>query len=91
MDSVYPKDRLSFMLEDANAPVLLTQSSLAAELPAHQMKVLYFDSDRAELERLPTTNSQNIATPDDLAYVIYTSGSTGKPKGRALLTTMWSG
>lgn len=81
IDPVYPKDRLSFMLEDANAPVLLTQSSLAAELPAHQMKVVYFDKDRAELDRLPTTNPQNIATPDDLAYVIYTSGSTGKPKG----------
>ncbi len=81
IDPVYPKDRLSFMLGDANAPVLLTQSSLAAGLPAHQMKVLYFDKDRAELERLPTTNPQNVATPDDLAYVIYTSGSTGKPKG----------
>ena len=81
IDPVYPKDRLAFMLEDADAPVLLTQSSLAAELPEHQMKVVYFDRDRAELERLPTTNPQNLATPDDLAYVIYTSGSTGKPKG----------
>ncbi|MEQ1474072.1 MAG: amino acid adenylation domain-containing protein, partial [Candidatus Acidiferrum sp.] len=81
IDPVYPKDRLAFMLEDADAPVLLTQSSLAAELPEHKMKVVYFDKDRAELERLPTTNPQNLATPDDLAYVIYTSGSTGKPKG----------
>ena len=45
IDPVYPKDRLSFMLEDAAAPILLTQTSLAAELPDHQMKVVYFDKD----------------------------------------------
>jgi amino acid adenylation domain-containing protein len=81
IDPVYPKDRLSFMLEDAGAPILLTHSSLAVELPEHQMKVVYFDKDSAELDREPETNPKNIATPDDLAYVIYTSGSTGKPKG----------
>jgi amino acid adenylation domain-containing protein len=81
IDPVYPKDRLSFMLADADAPILLTQTSLAAELPEHQMKVVYFDKDRAELEREPETNPRNLATPEDLAYVIYTSGSTGKPKG----------
>jgi amino acid adenylation domain-containing protein len=81
IDPVYPKERLAFMLEDADAPVLVTQSSLAAELPEHQMKVVYFDKDREELEREPETNPKNLTTPDDLAYVIYTSGSTGKPKG----------
>ena len=81
IDPVYPKERLAFMLEDADAPVLLTQSSLAAELPEHQMKVVYFDKDREELEREPETNPEILRLPDDLAYVIYTSGSTGKPKG----------
>ncbi len=81
IDPVYPKDRLSFMLEDAAAPILLTQSSLASELPEHQMKVIYFDKDHAELDRQLETNLPPNSAPDDLAYVIYTSGSTGKPKG----------
>jgi amino acid adenylation domain-containing protein len=81
IDPVYPKDRLAFMLEDASAPILLTQSTLALELPAHKAKVVCFDTDRAVLDREPETNPPHSSTPDHLAYVIYTSGSTGKPKG----------
>ena len=36
LDAVYPKDRIAFMLEDADVPVLLTQSTLAAQLPDHR-------------------------------------------------------
>src|ERR1700730_14154879 len=35
MDPTYPADRLIFMLEDAHTPVLVTQQTLAARLPAH--------------------------------------------------------
>jgi amino acid adenylation domain-containing protein/non-ribosomal peptide synthase protein (TIGR01720 family) len=82
IDLAYPADRLAFMLEDANAPVLLTQISLAGKLPPTLAKVLCVDevlarpSAAEELENLPTE-----AGPDDLAYVIYTSGTTGEPKG----------
>ena len=82
IDLAYPADRLAFMLEDANAPVLLTQISLASKLPPTPAKVLCVDeilarpSSAEELENLPTETG-----PDDLAYVIYTSGTTGKPKG----------
>jgi amino acid adenylation domain-containing protein/non-ribosomal peptide synthase protein (TIGR01720 family) len=82
IDLAYPADRLAFMLEDANAPILLTQMSLVSKLPPTSAKVLCVDeilarpSSVEELENLPTE-----AGPDDLAYVIYTSGTTGKPKG----------
>ncbi len=81
LDPVYPKDRLAFMLEDSNAPVLLTQSALAANLPEHQSKVVCFDADRASIDREPDTNPAQVSAPNQLAYIIYTSGSTGKPKG----------
>src|SRR5205823_425911 len=81
LDPDYPKDRLAFMLEDAEAPVLLTQSTLAPHLPVHTSKVVCFDTDKASLDREPDTNPLQSCTPENLAYVIYTSGSTGKPKG----------
>ena len=40
IDLAYPPDRLAFMLEDAQAPVLLTQRELTSKLPATKAKVL---------------------------------------------------
>jgi amino acid adenylation domain-containing protein/non-ribosomal peptide synthase protein (TIGR01720 family) len=78
IDLAYPADRLAFMLEDSQAPVLLTQRSLASRLPEHQAAVVYLD----ELDTSKNTNNPDVgAGLDDLAYVIFTSGSTGKPKG----------
>src|SRR5881396_1901817 len=81
LDPDYPKDRLAFMLEDAETPVLLTQSTQAPQLPEHRSKVVCFDTDKASLDRELDTNPLQSCTPENLAYVIYTSGSTGKPKG----------
>lgn len=83
IDLAYPKERLAFMLDDARAPILVTQSKIAADLPAHQAEVFCLDG--AELDVVPTSNPDSGATADDLAYIIFTSGSTGKPKG-ALVT-----
>jgi amino acid adenylation domain-containing protein len=79
LDPEYPRDRLAFMLEDSQAPVLLTQKKLAAELPAHQAKVICLDD--AALGSQPETNPAKQTAAANLAYVIFTSGSTGKPKG----------
>ncbi|HVW86990.1 MAG TPA: amino acid adenylation domain-containing protein, partial [Bryobacteraceae bacterium] len=81
IDPVYPKDRVSFMLEDSQAAVLLTRSDLASNLPAHQAKLVCLDSRTDLFDCEPEANPAPVATPDNLAYVIYTSGSTGKPKG----------
>jgi len=81
MDPIYPEDRLAFMLDDAKAPVVLTQSALAGQLPSHRSKVVCFDTDRELLSSQPETNPASSAAPENAAYVIYTSGSTGKPKG----------
>ncbi len=82
IDLAYPADRLTFMLEDAQAPVLLTQSKLTAGLPATKAKVLCVDKVLADPARAEEeTNLPQAPGPDHLAYVIYTSGTTGTPKG----------
>jgi natural product biosynthesis luciferase-like monooxygenase protein len=81
LDPGYPRERLSFMLEDANVKVLLTQQKLLNDLPQHSAKVICLDSASAQLAEEPEDNLAGGVTSDDLAYVIYTSGSTGKPKG----------
>jgi len=79
MDPVYPGERVAFMLEDADAKVVLTQRALAGELAALPVHCICLD---APLPPSPSTPSEpSHVTGDDLAYVMYTSGSTGKPKG----------
>ena len=82
LDPGYPSERLAFMLEDVRAPVLLTQSALRDELPAHGGQTVWLDADWPAIARnIPTTAPPNRLHPANTAYVIYTSGSTGTPKG----------
>ncbi len=85
LDPEYPRERLTFMVEDAHAPVILCQSSLLAALPPHEATVILMDQSPAAFESEPSTPlGRGALTPDNLAYLIYTSGSTGKPKGVAM-------
>ncbi len=84
LDPGYPQERLTFMLQDMQAPVLLTQQRLAERLPAHRARVVYLDSDWEAIQREESGDFASSATAENLAYVIYTSGSTGKPKGVAM-------
>ena len=84
LDPTYPKERLAFMLADAQPPVLLTQTSLRDELKSKfpNLKLFCVDDPAHHTSRIthhepPTTHQ----TPANLAYIIYTSGSTGQPKG----------
>jgi iturin family lipopeptide synthetase A len=83
IDPVYPHDRIAFMLQDAQAPVLVTHTALAAGLPAHDARLVCLDAadDQRIIARESDANPMPVNAPDDLAYAIYTSGSTGKPKG----------
>ncbi|SRR5579875_240305 len=81
LDASYPPDRLAFMIEDAGAPVLITQRQLAGRLPGRGARMVYLDADAEILIWQSTDDPVCSATIDDLAYVIYTSGSTGRPKG----------
>ncbi|MFF4989279.1 amino acid adenylation domain-containing protein [Streptosporangium saharense] len=81
LDPEYPAPRLALMLEDAGAPVVITQEPLLDRVAGHQAAVVCLDRDRASLDGLPGTPPKVVVEPDDLAYVAYTSGTTGRPKG----------
>jgi amino acid adenylation domain-containing protein/FkbH-like protein/non-ribosomal peptide synthase protein (TIGR01720 family) len=82
IDLAYPADRLAFMLEDAQAPILLTETKLLQNLPPTRARVICVDDIMAQpLQESEAGNLPPISGPDNLAYVIYTSGTTGKPKG----------
>lgn len=81
LDPAYPPDRLSFMIDDAQTLVLLTQEKFRGLFSSVGEKAIFLDSDWPALEREDGANLDPFSRPSDLAYVIYTSGSTGKPKG----------
>ncbi|GAB1340024.1 hypothetical protein ACE1SV_66140 [Streptomyces sp. E-15] len=80
LDPDYPTDRITYMIEDADAPLVITSTDLDHRIPPGLPR-LHVDT---QWPIGPDTDPEPLATPDDLAYVIYTSGSTGKPKGVAL-------
>ncbi len=81
LDPAYPGERLVFIVEDANIPILLTQGEKVDLDTHHPLHVIDLD----QLSDLTgTENLEPLSTPNHLAYVIYTSGSTGRPKGVAI-------
>jgi amino acid adenylation domain-containing protein len=81
MDPTYPAERISFVLDDASVPVLLTQEKLIPNVPgAGNHTVVALDAQWEMIEREGGTAPSPV-NADNLVYVIYTSGSTGKPKG----------
>ncbi len=81
LDPKYPQERLAYMLEDAQARVLITQKGmLAGKAPAGCETLMLAEITEA-LAGQPSDNPETGVGPRDIAYVIYTSGSTGKPRG----------
>jgi amino acid adenylation domain-containing protein/FkbH-like protein len=81
LDPLFPKDRIAFILEDANATLLLTQSSLIDSLPKNSATTICLDTDWNLVTKESSDNLPPAADAGNLAYVLFTSGSTGKPKG----------
>lgn len=89
LDPTYPQERLSAMLEDSGASVVVsdehTRSLLVALDPApERIDVTEISSKDAEAP-VTTHHAPTAETSADLAgapaYTIFTSGSTGRPKG----------
>ena len=81
LDPSYPPERLAFMLDDAGAPVLVTQAGLLERIAKPRGAIVRLDADWPVIAQNPATAPANRLLPDNTAYLIYTSGSTGTPKG----------
>ncbi len=81
LDPEYPTARLSHILNDCRAAVLLTQPHLAEQFPGFAGTVVLLDEALSAERPEPPASAATVPNLDSLAYVIYTSGSSGRPKG----------
>ncbi|MBQ4485307.1 MAG: amino acid adenylation domain-containing protein, partial [Prevotella sp.] len=86
LDPSYPKERLNFMMQDANAKLLIADEELRPIVDEYKGEVLL----TKDLKRLPSLTDEEKAKlstltaqlkPGNLFILLYTSGSTGVPKG----------
>ncbi|HEY7183757.1 MAG TPA: amino acid adenylation domain-containing protein, partial [Blastocatellia bacterium] len=85
LDPAYPAERLSFLMRDSHALLVVTLEAWRGKAPQDAGRLLTLDGDLLACQDESQENLSPAATPDNLAYIIYTSGSTGRPKG-ALIT-----
>jgi amino acid adenylation domain-containing protein len=76
-----PFERLSYVIQDARMPVIVTDEELSDVLPATRAQLVMLDADSDFIAQQSKSNPQNEILPECTAYLIYTSGSTGQPKG----------
>ena len=80
LDPTLPSERLTFMMSDARARLLVTDRAQRARFPDTQ-DVVCVDSDAVVITSWSIQPLHAAVEPHHLAYVMYTSGSTGRPKG----------
>ena len=82
IDPDYPEERISYILKDTGANVLLSSKEVRSKIPeTENLEIIETDTINSELDLLPSHNLPERVKPEYLTYVLYTSGSTGKPKG----------
>ncbi len=85
LDPHLPRERLAFLMQDVDAPLVLLQQRWRDLLPVAsagtRTRFLVLEELPALLAAAPRSNPSRLPSPDHLAYVLYTSGSTGTPKG----------
>jgi len=67
IDPKYPQERIDYILQDTQSPLVLTDE--------------WYHNVQENLDKEKTINPVTKTNESHLAYVIYTSGTTGKPKG----------
>ncbi|MGI8637632.1 MAG: non-ribosomal peptide synthetase, partial [Segetibacter sp.] len=82
IDPEYPAERISYILQDTAASIIVTSKAVGSKIPQAQgIQIIEVDGSCVETNGQAINNPKTAVQPHHLAYVIYTSGSTGKPKG----------
>jgi len=78
IDSTYPQERITYMIDDCKAKFVITTENSRENIEKN-CKVMILE-DAFSIKGVKD-NPVSINSPEDLVYIIYTSGTTGKPKG----------
>ncbi len=81
IDTAYPNDRISDIMSDSGAKLLIVNSIDAEQLDISEDKIIDLSKIDDYIRDKAETNIDKKTDMSSLAYAIYTSGSTGKPKG----------
>jgi amino acid adenylation domain-containing protein len=81
LEPSYPKERVMFMIKEAQPALVLTEERIKFDLEEYDCEIVCVDSDWNEIAKQSVINPTPVTKPHDLAYVMFTSGSTGHPKG----------
>ena len=82
IDPGYPDERISFMLEDTKAALVISSKESRLKLKGiRHIEVIEIHGNEIELYKQSPQNLKISIQPHHLAYIIFTSGSTGRPKG----------
>ncbi|PYP82534.1 MAG: non-ribosomal peptide synthetase, partial [Blastocatellia bacterium AA13] len=84
LDADYPRERIAFIIEDAECRIILCKHHHVEKLIDAKTALLRLDADWEAISPRSDAVPASHVGGDNLAYVIYTSGSTGKPKGVAV-------
>jgi amino acid adenylation domain-containing protein/non-ribosomal peptide synthase protein (TIGR01720 family) len=80
IDPGYPAARITYMLQDVQAQMIITRSGIDVQLPDGIQRI-DVDTDWPMIAKQADTALTPGLNASSLAYIIYTSGSTGEPKG----------
>jgi len=81
LDPAWPPARRREILENAQAPLLVSRGSLASSARATGTYTIDLDAEADEISAYESLLQPVRVTRENLAYIVYTSGSTGQPKG----------
>ena len=81
LDPSYPKNRLALLLQDSQVGLVVTHTSVVAQLPQGSWQAIVMDGCAQNRDANSAIAPLRDANAANLAYIIFTSGSTGRPKG----------
>jgi amino acid adenylation domain-containing protein len=82
LDPEAPQERIRYVIQDAQMPLVVTQQQLEGTVRGTSAEAVSLDRDRGAIARQSSGKlDEDQPAERQLGYVIYTSGSTGRPKG----------